>query len=98
MAVWARRIRAAAAARARQAEQANRSKSSRTRRCGRWARESSSARLPLLREVPRTATVTARTGGMLYALDRDLFVTAVTGQGYSSRKVESVVTARLAAG
>jgi MFS family permease len=54
--------------------------------------------IALLRDVPRTATVTARTHGLLYALEREVFITAVTGHRYTSRTVESVAAARLAAG
>ncbi len=54
--------------------------------------------IALLRDVPRTATVTARTEGLLYALDREVFIAAITGHRYTSSAVESVVEGRLAAG
>jgi MFS family permease len=52
--------------------------------------------IALLREVPRTASVTARTRSVLYALDRDDFLAAVTGYTPSAEAAEHVVSARLA--
>lgn len=52
--------------------------------------------IALLRDTTRTATVTARTDVVLYALDREDFLAAVTGHPQSAEAAESVMTARLA--
>jgi predicted MFS family arabinose efflux permease len=51
--------------------------------------------IALLRDVPRTATVVARTQCALYALAREAFIAAVTGTPASRAAADSVVAARL---
>jgi CRP-like cAMP-binding protein len=50
--------------------------------------------IALLRDVPRTATVTARTDGRVFALDRDAFLTAVGGHRFSAHTVDTIASER----
>jgi MFS family permease len=52
--------------------------------------------IALLRDVPRTATVTAATATRLFALERADFLAAVTGHALAEAAAEDVVDARLA--
>jgi predicted MFS family arabinose efflux permease len=52
--------------------------------------------IALLRDVPRTATVTAKSPVVLYALDREDFLAAVTSHQPSAQAAEEVVSSRLA--
>jgi len=57
---------------------------------GAWVGE-----IALLRDVPRTATVRARTDARLWALDREQFLGAVTGHARSRDAANEVIGARL---
>jgi Na+/melibiose symporter-like transporter len=52
--------------------------------------------IALLRDLPRTATVTATSPVVLYALDREDFLAAVTGHPQAAEAAETVMSARLA--
>jgi MFS family permease len=52
--------------------------------------------ISLIRDVPRTATATSTTPVVLYALDREDFLAAVTSHAPSAEAAEEVVSSRLA--
>jgi CRP-like cAMP-binding protein len=52
--------------------------------------------IALLRDVPRTATVTALEDTTLLGLDRDEFIAAVTGHATSREAADSMIAQRLA--
>ncbi|MCX6522449.1 MAG: MFS transporter [Actinobacteria bacterium] len=51
--------------------------------------------IALLRDIPRTATVTAAGDTVLRAIDRDTFIAVVTGHGDAAAQADQVVTWRL---
>jgi MFS family permease len=52
--------------------------------------------IALLRDVPRTATVSARIDSVVLALDRESFMTAVSGHRFSQRSLEGLASERSA--
>jgi CRP-like cAMP-binding protein len=51
--------------------------------------------IALLKDVPRTATVTAKTPVVLCALEREDFLATVTGHTPSAKAAETVISSRL---
>ena len=64
------------------------------RRCGRGE---GVGEIALLRAVPRTASVVARTDATVYELAREPFLTAVVGHAGTRRRADGIAEARLAA-
>jgi CRP-like cAMP-binding protein len=63
------------------------------RRCGRGE---GVGEIALLRAIPRTATVIARTGATVYKLHREPFLTAVLGHAATQRQADRIASTRLA--
>ncbi|MEI4920488.1 cyclic nucleotide-binding domain-containing protein, partial [Klebsiella pneumoniae] len=51
--------------------------------------------IALVRDVPRTASVKAKSDVELYSLERDDFIAAVTGHAPSAAAADAVIAARL---
>jgi len=51
--------------------------------------------IALLRDVPRTATVTAIEPSVVLALDRDDFLTAVTGNSEVNNRADDLISRRI---
>jgi hypothetical protein len=58
-------------------------------------RGSAFGEIALIREVPRTASVRATTDSVLLAVDREPFLTAVTGHGTTHDRASSIASAHL---
>ena len=67
------------------------------RACSRCGRGEGVGEIALLRAVPRTASVTARTDTVVYKLARQPFLTAVLGHAATQRQAEGIADAQLAA-
>ena len=65
------------------------------RHIGSFGRGYGFGEIALLRDVPRTATVTARTPVKLYALERDAFLAAVTGHSASQEAADALIVSRM---
>jgi MFS family permease len=65
---------------------------------GRFGRGEGVGEIALLRAIPRTATILARTEATVYRLDRDHFLTAVLGHAPTRRQAGQIADTRLAAG
>jgi hypothetical protein len=65
---------------------------------GRFGRGEGVGEIALLRAIPRTATILARTEATVYRLDRDHFLTAVLGHAPTRRQASQIADTRLAAG
>jgi len=65
------------------------------RRCGRGE---GVGEIALLRDIPRTATVTAHTTATVYELHREPFLTAVLGHAPTQHQANRIADARLATG
>ena len=65
------------------------------RRCGRGE---GVGEIALLRDIPRTATVTAHTAATVYELHREPFLTAVLGHAPTQRQANRIADTRLATG
>jgi hypothetical protein len=66
------------------------------RELARLSRGDGVGEIALLRDTPRTATVVAGADAEVYALDRELFLLAVTGHAHAARSANAVVDERLA--